>query len=167
MEKINSFNNNGITLISLVITIIVLLIIASISIYYGTEAIKKANVENIRTNMLLINSKAKEYCEEANFKLGTGKAPEEAEKMAEYLQPAEGYLKEQLGEGNVSKNGNNFDVVINEEISQKMGLKGIEKKESYSITFDVINNSVEIKYNSKINDDDTKDSWTLAEVEEL
>ena len=122
MERVNKFNDKGITLASLVITIIVLLIIASIAIYYGTEAIKKANVENIRTNMLLINSKAKEYCEEANFRLGTGKAPEDAGELQTYLQPAENYLKEQLGEGNVSKNGNNFDVVINEEISQKMGL---------------------------------------------
>ncbi|MBP3800811.1 MAG: hypothetical protein J6I85_02095 [Clostridia bacterium] len=167
MERVNKFNDKGITLASLVITIIVLLIIASIAIYYGTEAIKKANVENIRTNMLLINSKAKEYCEEANFRLGTGKAPEDAGELQTYLQPAENYLKEQLGEGNVSKNGNNFDVVINEEISQKMGLKNIDNKDKYSIDFNVIENSVVIKYNSKINDDDTKDSWTLSEVEEL
>ena len=59
MERVNKFNDKGITLASLVITIIVLLIIASIAIYYGTEAIKKANVENIRTNMLLINSQIK------------------------------------------------------------------------------------------------------------
>ena len=47
-------NKNGVTLVTLVITIIVLLIIASISIYVGTDIIKKANLQNINTNMMLI-----------------------------------------------------------------------------------------------------------------
>lgn len=62
--------NRGVTLISLVITIIVLLIIAGISVYSGKEIIKKARLEELRTNMLLIEAKAKQYVEEANFKMG-------------------------------------------------------------------------------------------------
>lgn len=55
---------SGITLVALVITIIVLLIIASISVYEGKEAIKNAKVQTFETNMLTIKAKAKAYGEE-------------------------------------------------------------------------------------------------------
>ena len=99
--------------------------------------------------------------------MGTGKVPEDAGELQTYLQPAEDYLKEKLGSENVIKDGNNFRVTLNGEISQTMGLKNIDNKDKYSIDFNVIGNSVVIKYNSKINDDDEKNSWTLSEVEEL
>ncbi len=60
----------GITLITLSITIIILIILASIVFYTGKESIKKADLEGLKTNMLLIETKAKEYVENANFKLG-------------------------------------------------------------------------------------------------
>ena len=49
--------NRGITLASLVITIIVLLIIAGISVYSGTDIIKRAKLEELKTNMLQISIK--------------------------------------------------------------------------------------------------------------
>ena len=54
----------------MIITIVVLLIIASIGVYSGKETIQKANLEAIRTNMLLIEAKAKGVVEKANFQLG-------------------------------------------------------------------------------------------------
>lgn len=62
--------SKGITLISLIITIVVLSIIAGISINSGGKLIEQAQLEGLRTNMLLIQAKAKQYAEEANFKLG-------------------------------------------------------------------------------------------------
>lgn len=62
--------NKGVTLITLVITIVVLVIIAGISLYSGKDIIKKAQLEELKTNMLLIEAKAKGYVEEANFKMG-------------------------------------------------------------------------------------------------
>ena len=67
----NFKENKGITLVALTITIIVLLIIAGIAIYSGNDIIKNAKLESLKTNMLLIQAKAKDYCEEASFKLGT------------------------------------------------------------------------------------------------
>ena len=61
---------SGITLIALTITVIVLLIIASISISAGGNIIKTAKLENLKTNMLLIQAKTKEYVEEVSFKKG-------------------------------------------------------------------------------------------------
>lgn len=63
-------NQRGISLITLVVTIIVLLIIAGIGINVGTNSIKKVELEELKTNMLLIEAKAREYVEEANFKIG-------------------------------------------------------------------------------------------------
>ena len=65
--------DKGITLIALMVTIIILLIIAGIAIYNGKETIQRANLEALRTNMLLIEAKAKGLVEEANFQLGPEK----------------------------------------------------------------------------------------------
>ena len=63
-------NEKGITLVALVVTIIILLIIAGIALSGGKNTIKRANLESIKTNMLLIKAKALECVEEVNFKLG-------------------------------------------------------------------------------------------------
>lgn len=57
----------GITLIALTITIIVMIIIASITTYIGMDLIKQAKLQDLVTNMLLIQAKAKEYLEEVKF----------------------------------------------------------------------------------------------------
>lgn len=58
---------NGITLIAITLTIIVMLIIASITVYYGTDLIKNAKLQDLKTNMLLIQAKTKSGVEEVNF----------------------------------------------------------------------------------------------------
>ena len=68
----------GVTLIVLVITIIVLSIIASIVYFNGKEVIQKEKLESLKTNMLLIQAKAKECVENATFKMGIN--PDEAKK---------------------------------------------------------------------------------------
>ena len=68
--QMNLKKNQGITLVALAITIIILLIIAGIATYSGVEIIKSANLEALKTNMLLIEAKAREYVEEVNFKMG-------------------------------------------------------------------------------------------------
>ena len=63
-------NEKGITLVVLTITIIILLILAGITVYTGKDSIQKANLEGLKTNMLLIETKAREYVENASFDLG-------------------------------------------------------------------------------------------------
>ena len=62
--------NEGITMVSLAIIVVLLLILAGISIGAGNNMIKRSELENIKTNMLLIEVKGKEYVEKANFNLG-------------------------------------------------------------------------------------------------
>lgn len=61
---------NGISLIILVVTIMVLGIIATIILNGGKEVLKKAELEEIRTNMLLIQAKCRGYVEQATFRMG-------------------------------------------------------------------------------------------------
>ena len=63
-------NQKGVTLITLIVTVIVLAILAGITIYTGKNSITRANLEGLKTNMLLIQTKAKEYVENASFELG-------------------------------------------------------------------------------------------------
>ena len=179
-------NNKGITLIALVITIIVMLIIASIAIYYGTEEIEKANIENVRTNMLLINAKAKEYCEEANFKLGTGNAPEGGEELATYLEPGINYLtnqNEDEGKPALANNVNASDYsyidgakyqfifkLNNDDSLVKMGLKSMENPDKYIMAFNIISNEVEIFYTEGVKtevDGNEVTYYSLTDIENI
>ena len=58
---------NGITIIVLIITIILMLILAGVGIHYGTGAINKAKLEDIKTDMISIKTKAKIIADEYNF----------------------------------------------------------------------------------------------------
>ena len=76
----------GITLVVLVITIVVMLILVGVTINFSTDAIKKANLEDIKTNMISIKTRAKIITEQYNFKdidslVGSTITDEEAEKL--------------------------------------------------------------------------------------
>ena len=59
----------GITMIALTITIVVMIILAGITVQYGMDLLQNVKLQDLRTNMLLIQAKAKEYVEEVNFQL--------------------------------------------------------------------------------------------------
>lgn len=69
--SMNKLNQKGITIISLIITIIVMLILASITIYTGNNVIKQAKLQTINTNMMLIQVKVKTIAEQAKFNKDT------------------------------------------------------------------------------------------------
>ncbi len=60
-------NQKGITIVSLIITIIILLIIGGTTVYIGTSVIKQATLQTINTNMMLIQAKTKTIAEQAKF----------------------------------------------------------------------------------------------------
>ncbi len=80
----------GVTLLALTITIAILLIIAGITVYSGKDTIKKAKLEELKTNMLLIQAKAREYVEDATFKMGINPDDNKKNQVREevYLQNA-------------------------------------------------------------------------------
>ena len=66
MKKI-LVNSKGITIIALVLTVIVMLILASITIQYGKKEIDKVNIEDIKTTMLLIKGKVQIIADKEAF----------------------------------------------------------------------------------------------------
>ena len=161
MNKINRKilikSQKGVTLIALVVTIIVLLIIAGISIYSGTDSLNKANLEELKTNMLLIKAKAREYVEEANFKIGKDIDNQDAiNVIKEEVYEINGKLKKatDVGITNVDQSIpiEECYVVTNGE-DGALKYWGLDKiitteNEKYLLKFDEKNITVEI-YNTK------------------
>ena len=60
-------NNRGITIVALIITIIVMLILASVTIEIGTGQVERAKLEDIKTTMLLIKGRAQIVADKESF----------------------------------------------------------------------------------------------------
>lgn len=60
-------NSKGITLVVLVLTIVILMILTSVTVYTGSSIIKQVSLQNINTDMMLIQAKAKTIVEQAKF----------------------------------------------------------------------------------------------------
>ena len=167
--------NKGVTLIALTVTIVILLIIAGIAIYNGKETIQRANLEALRTNMLLIEAKAKGLVEEANFQLGPNFKNESQEnqetKLAEVRQNI--YAGENKLGNSTSISGVPSGVptgdnvyVFTSETAALWGLDNVygepESEGYYLIAFDEENASVEI-YNTL----GYQGRYSLTEIDEL
>ena len=113
--------NSGITLVALVITIIVMMIIASIAVYEGKELIQQSKIQTIETNMLTIQAKAKAYAEEIDSKVWA-LSDKESKRENEF---------EKKGLENV---GEKQYKVTNDGI-EKMGLSDL-KGDEYIVEFD-------------------------------
>ena len=154
----NLSKQSAVTLIALVITVILLLILASVGYYYGNDVIRQANLESLKTDMLLIQAKAKEYVEEATFKMGIN--PDDAKKQEArqevYINTAKlKQLSQAISEDGLSvpseiTTNDNFYYVTRDALKE-MGLDKIETGENngeYLIEFDENNATAEI-YNTK------------------
>lgn len=64
----NLKNKNGITIVALIITVVLMLILVTVTIEIGDKEIKKAKLEDIRTEMISIKTKAKIVQDQYNFK---------------------------------------------------------------------------------------------------
>ena len=165
-------NNKGITLVALVITVIVLLIIASIVVYTGTDTIKTANLQSLKTNMLLIEAKAREYVENANHELGVN--PNEAtDEMKEASNSKLVGTKVENTDSLVSHLNidSKYSVYkLSEEDLNNMGIRDIASNDEdgwYIIAYDVANADVKI-YNTKgiqVSDGSTK--YCLDDIRDL
>lgn len=175
--------NKGITLVALVITIVVLLILAGISIGIGNNVIKSAELENLKTNMLLIKVKAKEYVENANFQLGTNF--ESATDKETRITNAKAELKgEEIKDSSIFSDGINISQEKLEDDKLKyytyyykldtnnladMGLSKVESDEKngwYIIKYDIKNLEIEI-YNTVGFEIDGLKYYALTELQNV
>lgn len=164
--------NKGITLIALVITIVVLLIIAGIAVYSGKETIKKAKLEELKTNMLLIQAKAKEYVENANFKLGTkineAQETERDDRISKAKQELKGneIQKSDIDINISDKEGNYiYYYKLTEEQLKEIGLPDVKssmQNGEYMVEYDIEKAQVEI-YNTK----GYEGKYSLTDIEKV
>lgn len=79
---------NGITLVALIITIIIMMILVGVGFKYTTTSIDKAKFEDIKTDMISIKTKVKIIAEKYNFKdidslVGSTITDEEAQRIGQ------------------------------------------------------------------------------------
>lgn len=79
--------NKGITMISLMVTIVILMILATITMYYGNSAMKEAKLQDLKTNMLLIQASLKSGLEKYHFETSNlSDANEKEAQKSNYLK---------------------------------------------------------------------------------
>lgn len=114
---------NGITIVALIITVIIMLILASVTIQFGAGEVQRAKLEDIKTTMLLIKGRAqivvdKEEFGEAYDNTGMVKLSDANEYDLTLLQPT---LNELTDTSNlyiweqIAMDNNNIDVEITTE----------------------------------------------------
>lgn len=167
-------NNKGITLLALVITVTVMLIIAGITLTAGGDTIRQTNVENIKTNMLLIEAKTKEFVEKASHDLGVKPAEASEEMKAKASSELEGEGKGTKVQSSDSLIDRLLEIgITNEQITQglvvkistsdldKMGIRNVKSDDNegwYIVAYDIPNVEVKIYHTHgiKINKDEVK-----------
>ena len=145
---------------------IILLILASITIYSGKESIKKAQLESLKTNMLLIKAKAKEYVEQASFKNGVNKS-EISEEAKNELKGKEANASD-YSKQNITINGGEILYKLTSDNLKEMGLKDVKlgSNEEYLVKYNIKDVTVEV-YNTSGYENNGTTVYSLSELEKI
>lgn len=149
-------NNKGITLTTLVVTIILLLILASITIYGGNGLIKKAKVESLKTNMLLIQAEAKSAVEQVKFEIYSldSNAADYNEKVSEIrsknligipLNENESLKTQMQNIAGLETDLSNFYYLTTDNL-QSMNIEIDSTDNDYVVAYDINNVDVDVYY---------------------
>lgn len=124
---------NGVTMIILIITIIIILILAVGTIFLGKDLIINANIENIATNILLIQAKVKTVSEKIDF---DGEATDLI-KGREILESKESD-KQILQRLNITDNNSSKRILTKQDL-ESWGLQNIAIDEKYLVDYKTCN----------------------------
>lgn len=149
-------NNNGITLTTLIITIIVLIILAGVTITIGYDVVEKAKLENIKTNMLLIQAQTKTALEEYNF------SKDETKLIGTKLSDSDTNIVQKLNNAGITTIDDWY--YLQDEDYQEMNLSDVkpEENEYFLVKYDKENLEVEI-----LNTKGYKNKYTLTELQNM
>lgn len=161
---------DGVTLIALTITIIVIIILAGISSHFGVELIREAKLQDLETNMLLIQAKAKDAVEEVNFQKSN--VTDEAtinQIKSENLIGTKIIENEEIksiaiGTGVIDEAKIGEYYYLKPEHLQTMGLQNLQNVEDYGyfiVRYDIEDVKVEV-----INTKGYKEKYTLQQLSE-
>ena len=165
-------NNKGITLVALVITVIVLLIIASIVVYTGTDTIKNANLQSLKTNMLLIEAKGREYVENASHELGVNpsEATEEMKNRSASMLVGTKIENTDSLVSHLNIDSKYSVYKLSEEDLNNMGIRDITSNDEdgwYIIAYDVTGADVKIYNTEGIRVSDGTVKYCLDDIRDL
>lgn len=157
-------NQKGITLVALAITIIVMIIIASISSYYGKDLIKQAKIQDLRTNMLLIQAETKKGLEETIFqKINLEEAKANNIIIGTKLSEASSEVQS-AASGKLGAIDSETCYYLSEQDLSNMGLSDIDEQKNgyFIVSYNLSEITVEV-----INTNGYKGKYTLAEINDL
>lgn len=122
-----SKKTNGITLIALVITIVILAIIVGVSVNVGGKLFNNVNLKTLDTNMLLIQAKVKVISEKNHFDENT---PLKGTKVADITNDSD--INKLKSEGVINESEQTYQsyYLWNQDILNEEGLDSIELKNS-------------------------------------
>lgn len=121
---------SGITLVTMAITILVMGILASITIYYAKPVITNTKLQNLNTNMLLIQVKAKTIGENAKFNNDETKYV--GKKVSEITDNNE--VTGLINKGVISTTDNAY--LLSKEDLNIMGLSNVDYDLGYIVNYD-------------------------------
>lgn len=153
-------NNKGITMATLVITIVVMLILAGVTITGSYSLIKKAQLENLKTNMLLIQAKTKTALEEYNF------SKDESKLIGVQIQEIDTDKVSKL-----QKAGENYSsdwYCLNQEELNNMNLSDVKlpENEYFFVKYNKEDLTVEILYTQGFTENN-KIKYTLTQLQNM
>lgn len=153
-------NNKGITMVTLVMTIVIMLILAGVTITGAYSLIKKAQLENLKTNMLLIQAKTKTALEEYNFSkdesklIGSQIQEIDTDKIAKLQKAGENY--------------SNDWYCLNQEELNNMNLSDVKlpENEYFFVKYNKEDLTVEILYTQGF-EENNKIKYTLTQLQNM
>lgn len=122
--------NKGLTITTLAITIVVIIMLASIGIYTGTDIIKRANLQNINTNMMLIQAKTKTIMEQAKFNKDTSNY-----KGTKLTELGDNKKVDELIENHIIERNENYYFLTQTNLNE-MGLEKIKADDGYIVEYE-------------------------------
>lgn len=155
-------NQRGMSQITLVISIIIIIVIAVLGFNITKKMLERRNVENYKTNMLLLQGKVKVISKEFVMKKEDEEILE-GKKVSENLERED--IKELLQKGIISQEDESFEriYIIENKDLERIGLSNIKLKDGYYI---VNYNTDEIIYSKGI-EIDQKVYYKLSEIKEM
>lgn len=170
--------NKGITMISLMVTIVILMILATITMYYGNSAMKEAKLQDLKTNMLLIQAAVKGDLEKYHFETSNlSDANEKEAQKSNYLKGTklanpQNELKQEIFneiKEDYPQIDGNFDYYyLNTSDLMELGIKDVESSNEdghYIVAYSM--NSIYPNIVEVINTKGYLGNYTLSRIQDL
>lgn len=156
----NIRKEKGITLTTLVLTVMIMIILTSISVYTGTNLIRSANLQSVNTNMLQIQVKVKSISERVEFDknneyVGEKLSDDEATSLISKVNSDSSIL------GSYNSDLDKYYKLKNEDLVN-LGLQAIQEKEDYVYVVNYAND--EVIYTKGFKGEDKKMHYALSDM---